>query len=118
MKTLVAMFLLFTPCPGNLPPTLSGTCTYGTVTQEGRKLVIDGDSWLGIGEIHGDVVIIIWLSRACHWDGRAGVGIYEIRGLELVGKWGYSDRVERYGFTLAGAEMDETIRVEKCPKSR
>jgi hypothetical protein len=118
MIRLTILALLLAPCPENLPPTLSGQCAYGTVTQEGRKLVIDGDSWLGIGEIHGDVVIITWLSRGCHWDGRAGVGIYEIRGRELVGKWGYSDRVERYGFTLAGAEMDETIRVEPCPKKR
>lgn len=99
--------------PKELPvPGIAGPCNWGEITQDGRKITIDGHLhwYVHTGEIRKDgSLYVVWIWRE---DGRAAPGVYAIRqDKSIQGKWGWgTDVAEDKDGNLSGLKYDDTLR--------
>lgn len=89
-------------------PEISGECSYGTITQTGRKVWIDGHAnwYVADGEIKDDGTLYVkWIHRG---TGRIATGRYAINeDTSIVGAWAWDDVPQRM--------MSETLRYKPDP---
>lgn len=115
----LCLCLAAVPLPGAdrdqpMLPDLAGESNWGMVTQEGRKLEINGHKeWTATGEIRDDgTVLLEWIKVK---DGRYCPGVYKVEGRDLQGMWGYQGEIH---FDEAGAIQgvlykDRTYKVKQ-----
>jgi len=85
-------------------PDLVATTQFGSMTQSGKVLTIQGTYWSATGEIREDgTIYLLWITRG----GRIAPGVYRQDGDTLVGNWGWVDDVE---IALDGELIGQTCR--------
>lgn len=99
------------PAPKKEPaqPMIAMESNWGTVTQNGNAVRIDGHPvWSATGTIlKSGKIAIVWEFLA---DGRRAPGIYEWDGMKLTGVWNYGDQVTvEDDCSLTGPAHPDTI---------
>lgn len=109
-----------TPPKVPVVPSLGMYSNWGLITQDGRKLTIEGHpTWTATGEVRKDgSVYLVWELNA---DGRRGMGVYRVvpsedgKSLELHGQWGWGDECEldADGSIKGGIRQDRVYKTQE-----
>lgn len=98
-------------------PNIAGDSRWGTITQSGKKIEIDGDPkwYVKHGEIRADgKLFVIWIFRD---DGKAAPGLYTInadRSITGHWQWGESAMQDDKGNWI-GLTQTDTLRFAAVP---
>ena len=73
---------------GKKEPDISGESNWGTVTQKGKTVTLEGHPlWIATGEIRADGKLKLqWIELA---TGRPAPSLYTIKGNDITGEWGW-----------------------------
>lgn len=70
-------------------PQIEGECQYGVISQVGRRIAINGDTWDASGEIRADgkSMFLLWTLKS---SGAPAPSVYRFEG-GIIGLWGWGE---------------------------